>query len=81
MATYLGMGITDPLRVVRSALQNGASVAGLLLTINTLVAEEQAPWGGSLALMTGFGSRDEGLRQPLPDPGTPQSLGLGPSVG
>ena len=41
------MGIIDPLRVVRSALQNGASVAGLLLTTNTLVAEEQTPWGGS----------------------------------
>jgi chaperonin GroEL len=39
------MGIIDPLRVVRSALQNGASVAGLLLTTNTLVAEEQTPWG------------------------------------
>ena len=41
------MGIIDPLRVTRSALQNGASVAGLLLTTNTLVAEEQTPWGGS----------------------------------
>ena len=30
------MGIIDPLRVCRSALQNGASVAGLLLTTNTL---------------------------------------------
>jgi chaperonin GroEL len=75
------MGVVDPLRVVRSALQNGASVAGLLLTTNTLVAEEQTPWGGSPALMTEFGSLDEGLHQPSPDPSTPQSLGLGPSVG
>jgi chaperonin GroEL len=75
------MGIIDPLRVVRSALQNGASVAGLLLTTNTLVAEEQTPWGGSAALMTEFGSLDEGLNQPSPDSSTPQSLGLGPSVG
>jgi chaperonin GroEL len=75
------MGIIDPLRVVRSALQNGASVAGLLLTTNTLVAEEQTPWGGSRALMTEFGSLDEGLHQPSPDSSTPQSLGLGPSVG
>jgi chaperonin GroEL len=75
------MGIIDPLRVVRSALQNGASVAGLLLTTNTLVAEEQTPWGGSAALMTEYGSLDEGLRQPSPDSSTPQSLGLGPSVG
>ncbi|MGD0685360.1 MAG: chaperonin GroEL, partial [Streptosporangiaceae bacterium] len=75
------MGIIDPLRVARSALQNGASVAGLLLTTNTLVAEEQTPWGGSAALMTEFGPLDEGLNQPSPDSSTPQSLGLGPSVG
>src|SRR5450432_2889905 len=75
------MGIIDPLRVARSALQNGASVAGLLLTTNTLIAEEQTPWGGSRALMTEFGSLDEGLNQPSPDSSTPQSLGLGPSVG
>jgi chaperonin GroEL len=75
------MGIIDPLRVARSALQNGASVAGLLLTTNTLVAEEQTPWGGSRSLMTEFGPLDEGLNQPSPDSSTPQSLGLGPSVG
>ncbi len=75
------MGIIDPLRVARSALQNGASVAALLLTTNTLVAEEQTPWGGSRALMTEFGPLDEGLQQPSPDASTPQSLGLGPSVG
>ncbi len=75
------MGIVDPLRVARSALQNGASVAGLLLTTNTLIAEEQTPWGGSPALMTEYGALDEGLHQPSPDSSTPQSLGLGPSVG
>jgi chaperonin GroEL len=75
------MGIIDPLRVCRSALQNGASVAGLLLTTNTLIAEEQTPWGGSRSLMTEFGQLDEGLHQPSPDSSTPQSLGLGPSVG
>ena len=75
------MGIIDPLRVPRSALHNGAPVAGLLLTTNTLVAEEQTPWGGSPALMTEFGALDEGLHQPSPDASTPQSLGLGPSVG
>jgi chaperonin GroEL len=75
------MGIIDPLRVARSALQNGASVAGLLLTTNTLIAEEQTPWGGSASLMTEFGPLDGGLNQPSPDSSTPQSLGLGPSVG
>ncbi|MEV6285744.1 chaperonin GroEL [Kribbella sp. NPDC051770] len=77
----LEMGIVDPLRVARSALQNGASVAGLLLTTNAMIAEEQTPWGGSAALMTEFGPLDEGLHQPSPDSSTPQSLGLGPSVG
>ncbi|HEV7979935.1 chaperonin GroEL [Amycolatopsis sp.] len=77
----MDMGIIDPLRVCRSALQNGASVAGLLLTTNSLIAEEQTPWGGSAALMTEFGPLDEGLHQPSPDASTPQSLGMGPSVG
>jgi chaperonin GroEL len=73
------LGIIDPLRVVRSALQNGASVAGLVLTTDSLVAEEQTPWNKSL--MTEFGQLDEGLPQPSPDASTPQSLGLGPSMG
>ncbi len=77
----IDMGIIDPLRVTRAALQNGASVAGLLLTTNSLVAEEKTPWGGSAALMTEFGSLDEGIPQPSPDSSTPQSLGLGPSRG
>jgi chaperonin GroEL len=77
----IDFGIIDPLRVCRSALQNGASVAGLLLTTNTLIAEEQTPWGGSRALMTEFGQLDDGIHQPSPDASMPQSLGLGPSVG
>ena len=75
------MGIIDPLRVARSALQNGASVAGLVVTTSTLVAEEQTPWGGSPALMTEYGSLDEGLHHPSPDASMPQSLGLGPTAG
>jgi chaperonin GroEL len=73
------LGVIDPLRVVRSALQNGASVAGLVLTTDSLVAEEQTPW--NKALMTEFGPLDEGIPQPSPDASTPQSLGLGPSMG
>ena len=76
----LDLGVIDPLRVCRSALRNGASVAGLLLTTDSLIAEEQTPWGGSPALMTEYGPLDEGLHQPSPDASTPQSLGLGPSV-
>jgi chaperonin GroEL len=73
------MGIIDPLRVVRSALQNGASVAGLILTTNSLVAEEVTPW--NKALMTEYGPLDDGIPQPSPDSSTPQSLGMGPSMG
>jgi chaperonin GroEL len=75
----LELGVIDPLRVVRQALQNGASVAGLVLTTDSLVAEEQTPWNKSL--MTEIGQLDEGLPQPSPDASTPQSLGLGPSMG
>ena len=40
----LAAGIVDPTKVVRSAIQNGASVAGLLLTTETLVTEvEEEP--------------------------------------
>ncbi len=47
----LKAGIIDPTKVVRCALQNAASVAGLLLTTEVLVAEipepEKKPAGGS----------------------------------
>ena len=33
-------GIVDPTKVVRSALQNAASVAGLLMTTDSIVVEE-----------------------------------------
>ena len=32
-------GIIDPAKVVRTALQNAASIAGLLLTTNSMVTE------------------------------------------
>ncbi|MBO0874828.1 MAG: chaperonin GroEL [Pseudonocardia sp.] len=75
----IDMGIIDPLQVVRAALRSGASVAGLILTTNSLVAEEVTPW--NKALMTEYGPLDEGIPQPSPDSSTPQSLGLGPSMG
>jgi chaperonin GroEL len=36
----ISMGVIDPVKVVRSALQNAASVSGLLLTTEALVAEK-----------------------------------------
>jgi chaperonin GroEL len=35
----LAMGVIDPVKVVRTALQNAASVAGLMLTTECLIAE------------------------------------------
>jgi chaperonin GroEL len=35
----MAAGIIDPAKVVRSALENAASVAGMILTTETLIAE------------------------------------------
>jgi chaperonin GroEL len=42
------MGVVDPTKVARTALQNASSVAGLLLTTDVTVAElvEDKPKGG-----------------------------------
>ena len=40
MAQALDAGVIDPTKVTRSALQNAASVAGLLLTTEALVADQ-----------------------------------------
>jgi chaperonin GroEL len=52
-------GIIDPTKVTRSALQNAASVAGLLLTTECLVTEipekKEAPAGGMGGGMGGMG--------------------------
>jgi chaperonin GroEL len=45
------MGILDPTKVTRTALQNAASVAGLMITTEAMVAElpkEEAPAGGGM---------------------------------
>jgi len=54
------MGILDPTKVTRTALQNAASVAGLMLTTECMVAEapkEEAPAmpGGGMGGMGGMG--------------------------
>ena len=36
-------GVIDPTKVVRSALQNAASVAGLLITTESMVADKDEP--------------------------------------
>ncbi|NUT11013.1 MAG: chaperonin GroEL, partial [Nonomuraea sp.] len=45
----LAAGVIDPVKVTRSAVQNAASIAGMLLTTEVLVVdkpEEEAPAGG-----------------------------------
>ncbi|MDB5524251.1 MAG: groL [Rhizobium sp.] len=47
----IAMGIVDPVKVVRTALQNAASVAGLLITTEAMIAElpkKDAPMGGGM---------------------------------
>jgi chaperonin GroEL len=57
----LAMGVIDPVKVVRTALQNAASVSGLMLTTEALVAEtpkekeKKAPMAGAPG---GFGGED-----------------------
>jgi chaperonin GroEL len=55
------MGILDPTKVTRTALQNAASVAGLMITTEAMVAElpkEEAPAGGMGGGMGGMGGME-----------------------
>jgi len=58
----VAMGVLDPTKVTRSALQNAASVAGLILTTDAMVAEipkEDAPGvGAGMGGMGGMGGMD-----------------------
>jgi len=53
----LKAGVIDPAKVTRAALQNAASIAGLLLTTECLVADkpEEASAGGGMPDMGGMG--------------------------
>jgi chaperonin GroEL len=55
------MGVLDPTKVTRFALQNAASVAGLMLTTDAMVAElpkDEKPMGGPGGGMGGMGDMD-----------------------
>ena len=57
----LEMGILDPTKVTRLALQNAASVAGLLLTTEVMVAEapkDEEHKHGGMPDMGGMGGMD-----------------------
>jgi len=52
------MGILDPTKVERTALQNAASVAGLMITTEAMIAElpkDESPAGGGMGGMGGMG--------------------------
>ena len=53
----IAMGILDPTKVTRSALQNAASVAGLLITTECMIADAPADKGAgpSMGYMGGMG--------------------------
>ncbi len=56
------MGVVDPTKVVRCALQNAASVAGLILTTDAMVAESpQDDAGGGHGGMGGMGGGMGGM--------------------
>ena len=52
------MGILDPTKVVRTALQNAASIAGLLITTEATVAEKPKKENGAMTPPGGMGGMD-----------------------
>jgi len=54
----VALGILDPTKVTRYALQNAASVAGLMITTEAMIADlpkDEAPAGGGMPDMGGMG--------------------------
>jgi chaperonin GroEL len=51
----LDMGIIDPAKVTRSALQNAASIAGLMITTEVMIADRPEPKGAAGAGMPPMG--------------------------
>ena len=48
-------GVIDPTKVVRTALQNAASVASLLLTTEAMIADLPEEGGGGMGMPPGGG--------------------------
>jgi chaperonin GroEL len=56
----MAMGVLDPTKVTRIALQNAASIAGLMLTTDCMIADlpedkQSAAMGGGMGDMGGMG--------------------------
>jgi len=58
----IAAGIIDPAKVVRSALQNAGSIAGMVLTTEALVARRRHGWHGR------HGHGRHGRHDVIPDP-------------
>ena len=55
-------GIVDPVKVTRSALQNAASIAGMVLTTETMVTDKpEKDSGGGMPDMGGMGGMGGGM--------------------
>ncbi len=57
----LEMGILDPTKVTRAALQNAASVSGLIITTEAMVADKPEPAGAGAPDMGGMGGGMGGM--------------------
>ena len=85
-------GIIDPAKVVRSALQNAASVAALLLTTETLITDIPEPadeaagdhhdhgMGGGMPGMGGMGGGMPGMGGGMPGMGGMGGMGGMPGM-
>ena len=54
-------GIVDPVKVTRSALQNAASIAGMVLTTETMVTDKPEKESGGMPDMGGMGGMGGGM--------------------
>jgi chaperonin GroEL len=54
----IAAGIGDPAKVTRTALQNAASIAAMILTTETLVADKPEPKSAAPAMPGGMGGMD-----------------------
>ena len=51
------LGITDPVKVTRSAVENAASIAGMILTTEALISDKPEP-ASAPAMPGGMGGMD-----------------------
>ncbi len=52
------LGITDPVKVTRSAVENACSIAAMILTTGALISDKPEEGGGMPAMPPGMGGMD-----------------------